>query len=328
MRFYSGELMNKFAVFIAGVAAFVIPSIAHAQTGAGLLIKPWEANGAVEEATTGLLENRGHIQENQRSFQLSVLESAGRVRILPGHEASPRLGYDLTLLNMHTSQPKIHSQLLDASFAFGTFVGESNGWVFGVTMGLGYAGDSPFAEGRGWYGHADFVVAKKFSETDALGVGLDYDGHRSYMPDVPLPGFGYIHTFDPHLEMVVGAPLSSITWKPDDKWRLYLEYNLLTDFDLDIGYQFIKHWIVFGGFQTRRDQFIIQALPGHTRLLYGQKRGEAGIRFDPLKYMNFTVAFGYAFATDFRKGFDYRDTQPFFNASNVPYIRLGLDVKF
>jgi len=320
--------MKKIVLLVAAAAAALGTSVVHAQTSAALLIKPWEASGLVEESTSGFLMGEGHVQNNGNGFQFSVLESQGRVRLLPGHEASPRFGYDVTLLNTHTSNPGFHSQLLDASFAAGAFVGEYNGWIFGLTLGLGYAGNSPFAEGRGWYGHEDFVVAKKFSEQDAVGIGLDYDGHRSYMPDVPLPGLGYSHTFDPHLEMVLGAPLCSVTWKPTDQWRIYGDYLLLTDFDLNVGYEFIKHWTAFGAFQTRRDQFYITELQGHHRLLYGQKRAELGIRFDPMPAFNFSIAGGYAFSTDFRSGWDYRTTTPYLYASNVPYFRLGIDFKF
>ena len=320
--------MKTLPLLVAGLATVLGASFVQAQTSAALLLKPWEASGLVEESTSGFLMNEGHVQTNGNGFQMSVLESQGRVRLFPGHEASPRLGYDVTLLNTHTSNPGFHSQLLDASFAAGAFVGIYDGWVFGLTLGLGYAGNSPFAEGRGWYGHEDFVIAKKFSEQDAIGIGIDYDGHRSYMPDVPLPGLGYSHTFDPHLDMVLGAPLSSITWKPTCQWRFYLDYLVLTDFDFNGGFEFIRNWTLFGAFQTRRDQFYITELPGHKRLLYGQKRAEVGIRFEPAPDLNFSVAGGYAFSTDFRSGWDYRTTNPYLYASNVPYVRIGFDWKF
>ncbi|HSU67163.1 MAG TPA: hypothetical protein VLJ39_09840 [Tepidisphaeraceae bacterium] len=328
------KLSTLAAAAAAAVSVMALSQSARAQTSAALLIKPWEANGAAESTTNGLLLDEGHVKETGNSFQLSELESQGRVRILPGHEASPRFGYDVTLLNIHTSehgtafQRGIHSQLLDASLAGGTFLAKENGWVYGVTLGLGYAGNSPFAEGRAWYGRADFVVAKKFSETDAIGIGLDYDGHRSYLPDCPLPGFGYSHTFDPHLEMVIGAPLTSITWKPTDQWRLYLDWLLLSDLDADVSYQFIKHWSVFGAFQTRRDQFYISELHGHTRLMYLQRRLEGGIRFQPNQSLTFKAAIGYAFSNDFRRGYDYRSTSRYIYVTDEPYVSLGLDFAF
>jgi hypothetical protein len=315
--------------FVLSAAAMLLAtSAAHAQTSAALLIKPWEASGSFEDQTSGFLFSSTRTHGTDQGFHLETIESMGRMRLFPGMEASPRLGYDVTYLNPHTSQPGFPSELLDASFAAGAFVGKQNGWIFGFTAGLGYAGDRPFADGRGWYGKADFLIAKKFTEQDALGVGLDYDGHRSFLPDVPLPGFGYSHTFDPRLQMVLGAPLSSITWTPADRWRLYADYLALTDFDVDIGYRFIKHWTVFGAFDSRRDQFHISEIPGQKRLLYSQKRLEGGIRFVPYHDIRFIVAGGYAFSTDFREGYDYRSSFRFLYAKDAPYLRAGFDFKF
>lgn len=329
--------MKKLSLLVAAAAAvsiWSVPAVVHGQTNAALLIRPWEAAGAVEGSGDLFLDAPGHVKETGNHLQLSEADSQGRLRLFPGKEASPRLGYDMTLLNIQTSergsalQRGIGSPLLDASFAAGAFVGQENGWIFGATVGLGYAGDSPFAEGRAWYGRGDFVVAKKFSETDAIGIGLEYDGHRSYLPDVPLPGLGYSHTFDPHLDMVIGAPLTSITWKPTDPWRVYIEWELLTDFSGDVSYEFIKHWRVFGGLQTRRDQFYISQLHGHTRLLYSQRRVEAGIRFEPIKQLTFSASLGYAFSTDFRRGWDYRSSSRYIYVTDEPFVHVGLDVTF
>jgi hypothetical protein len=319
--------------FIVGAAvaacwALAFPSGAGAQTSPALLLKPWDASGAAEDTTTGLIESPGHVQENGDSFQFSSVESDGRFRLFPGKEASPRLGYDVTFINAHTSAPNFPHQLLDASIAGGSFVGIYHDWVLGATLGAGYAGSGPFEEGRGWYAKASFIVARKFSEQDAIGIGLDYDGHRDYLPDVPLPGFAYSHTFDPHLDMVLGAPLSSLTWKPNDHWRIYADWLLLSDFDVNATYMFTKHIGAFLNLETHRDQFYIPELSGHNRLLYLQRRIEGGVNWEPAKGFHLTAAIGYAFSTDFRSGWDYRRSSPYLYASNEPYIRFGLDYHF
>jgi hypothetical protein len=134
-----------FIVSVIAAAAWalaVVPS-ASGQTSPALLLKPWEAAGAAENTTTGLIENEAHVQENGDGFQFSALESEGRLRLFPGKEASPRLGYDVTFLNAHTSDPKFPHQLLDASVAAGSFVGIYDKWVLGATLGLGYSGSGP-----------------------------------------------------------------------------------------------------------------------------------------------------------------------------------------
>ncbi|HEY2588157.1 MAG TPA: DUF6268 family outer membrane beta-barrel protein [Tepidisphaeraceae bacterium] len=316
------------AVAIVAVLSLATPARVHAQSSPALLLKPWEAAGAAETLTEGMIAQQGHVQSNGNHFQFSDVESDGRFRLFPGKEASPRFGYDVTFINANTSQPNFPHQLLDSSVGFGSFLGISNGWVFGAQAGIGYAGSSPFGEGRGWYARGSFIVAKKFDEQNALGVGLDYDGHRSYLPDTPLPGFAFSHTFDPHWDMVIGAPLSSIIWKPNDQWRFYLDWLLLSDLDFNVVYKVTKQFDLFASFETRRDQFWIHELGDHNRLLYLQRRVEGGLSWEPKKDLRFTAVIGYAFSTDFRFGWDYRQTSPYLYASNEPYIRFGMDFKF
>ena len=225
------SILARSALLLATILLISAPAALHAQANAALLVKPWEPDQTIEQSTEvyGFL---GGTTQSGHSFDLATAESEGRIRILPGHEASPRIGYDVTYLNTNTNQPHFPGQLLDASVAGGTFLSENNGWVTGLTLGIGYAGDEPFASGRSWYGRADFVVAKKFSDTDALGVGFDYDGHRLYAPDIPLPGFGWSHQINPSLAMVIGVPVTSITWRPYQRVRIFADYILLTDVDL------------------------------------------------------------------------------------------------
>jgi len=321
------SITARSALVLATFLLLTAPAAVHAQASAALLVKPWEPDQTIEQSTEVYGFLGGHTQ-NGNSFDLTSVESEGRIRILPGHVASPRIGYDVTYLDTNNKQPGFPGQLLDASVAGGTFLSENNGWVTGLTLGVGYAGDEPFARGRAWYGRADFVIAKKFSDTDALGVGLDYDGHRLYAPDLPLPGFGWSHQVNPTLSMVIGVPVTSITWKPYDRLRIFADYILLTDFDIDVGYEFVPKWTVFGAFETRDDAFKVESIPGNERLIYEQRRIEAGLRWQPNTHLIFNVAGGYGFDTNFERGFDVRSTDNVVHASPEPYFRVGLDVKF
>ncbi len=317
------------AVYILfAVVVLAASNPARAQSGAALLVKPWEADQTFEDKSRLMVFSDGHVQKTPYNFGMTTFESQGRMRIMPGNEASPRLGYDVTYMSTRTGQPGFPGQLLDASMAAGTFLSKTNGWVTGLTVGGGYAGDTPFANGRAWYGKVDFVLAKKFDDIDALGIGLDYDGHRTYAPDIPLPGFGWSHQLDPTLLMVIGAPLTSITWRPDPRMRIYADYILLTDFDLDIDFEFVKHWTAFTSVQTRDDAFFISTFPNHERLLATQRRVEAGVRYEPSKYVTLSLSLGYAFNTQFQKGWDYRSYKSYVHVTPEPYLGMALAVQF
>jgi hypothetical protein len=310
------------------LSCVLVGSRALAQSSAALLVKPWETDQTAEGHFDGYLFSGGHTKETNDQFRLLSLESQGRVRLFPGNVASPRFGYDFLMLGTHTSHPGVPSELLDASVAAGAFVNESNGWVTGLTVGGGYAGDTPFARGSAWYPKADVVLAKKLSDTDAVGIGLDYDGNRTYGPDIPLPGFGYSHQFDPTLLLVVGAPVSSVTWKPIEHLRVHADYYLLTDLNIDVGYEFVKHWTVFGAFESRRDAFHVAGLGHDRRLLFLQRRIEAGIRFKPTDQLSFTLAGGYAFDGEYYSGFDFRKTRRVTGFSDEPFVRAGVELAF
>lgn len=315
-------------ILLLSICIATAASCALGQSSAALLVKPWEADQTAEGHFDGYLFSGGHTKETNDQFRLYSLESQGRMRLFPGNVASPRIGYDFLLLGTHTSHPGIPSELLDASVAAGAFVNETNGWVTGLTLGVGYAGDTPFARGSAWYPKADLVVAKKFSDTDALGIGIDYDANRTYGPDIPLPGFGYSHQFDPTLLLVVGVPVSSVTWKPIEHLRVHADYYLLTDINVDVGYEFIKHWTVFGGFESRRDAFHVAGLQHNRRLLFLQRRIEAGIRFQPIDPLTFTLAGGYAFDGEYYSGFDFRKTHRVTGFSDEPFVRAGVELAF
>ena len=302
--------------------------VAVGQTSANLLAKPWEADQTLEDQTDGFVLNSGHTKETNHSFQFSGIESYGRVRLFPGNEASPRFGYDVVEYNSHTTQAGFPHQLIDASIAGGTFLSKSNGWVTGLTLGVGYAGDTPFARSSALYGRADFVIAKIFSDTDALGIGMDYDGNRTFLPDVPLPGFGYSHQFDPKLTMVFGLPTTSITWKPIDHLRIHADYLLLSDFNVDVGYEFIPHFSAYGGISSRHDAFHVARLQRDHRLLFNQRRAEVGLRYIPTPQVTLHLAVGYAFDNGFGTGFDLRTTHRVLHFSDEPYISAGLDLRF
>jgi hypothetical protein len=223
---------------------FSLTQSAFAQTGPDLLIKPWPDKGQISQGTAdAYFFDAGHVLDTGESFRLSEYESEGRFRIIPGNEISPRIGYDFNYLDNHTNNPRIPRQLTNDSLAFGTGVAKwGDGWVAGVTLGVGYAGAHAFDVGKGWYGKADIVIAKEINDTDALGIILDYDGDRPYLPDVPLPGFGYSHRFDPRLKVVLGLPFISVDWKPIDQFQLNADLSVIGTIKASAAYEFIPHF--------------------------------------------------------------------------------------
>ena len=85
-------------ILLGCVTVAVMSAVARAQSGAGLLLKPWATDQAVETTTDSYFLNAEHSAGGD-SLQLSEYDATGRFRIQPGNLVSPRIGYDFTFLN-------------------------------------------------------------------------------------------------------------------------------------------------------------------------------------------------------------------------------------
>jgi hypothetical protein len=321
MRSFSRTTLFMFLCLIACAA----PS--RAQTGAELLLKPLvKEDEFAEGRADALLFNQGQTNRGD-DFQLRYYQTSGRIRENEPNLV-PRFGWDVKYYDLDTDDPVLPDQLLDSSAAVGLGVKDFHGWRAGLSLGLGYAGDKPFAEGDAWYGKATLAFGKAITEKSTLGVFLDYDGNRPFAPDIPLPGFGYLHQFDPHLSYVVGAPLDSITWKPNDQIKVEATYLMPARFKGEIDYEPVRHLIFYGGYQSVQDAFHVESLPGDRRLLFDQQRAEVGLRFAPTEEASFIAAIGYAFDGQFNSGFDERTRHGVADISDEPYLRVGFEARF
>jgi len=302
---------------------------AFAQTGPTLLLKPFPKEQAIQARADALFFDAGHTKESDDAFRLSMYESQGRWRVQPGNLISPRIGWDATFIDLHTDFAGLPDQLTDQSVAIAMPIAKYGDWIVGASVGIGYAGDAPFGDGDAWYGKGTLSVFKLFNDTDALVFALDYDGNRSILPDVPLPGVAYTRRVARDFFFVIGAPVTSIEWRPDERLRVELVYTIPDTVDASVGYAFVKGWTIFGNFESRREGFFINGLPAnHDRLIFQQRRAEVGLRWEPRKDFLFSVAGGYAFGQEFSTGFDARDTDLVADVSDEPYLRFGVDIRF
>jgi hypothetical protein len=308
---------------------------ALAQTGGELILKAWPKEQAVDASADAYLLNGGHVQETGSSLRLSIFESDGRFRLMPGEIASPRIGYSFTAFDMTgakaTGPGRVHlpDQLYDTSVAFATPIGKYGDWIVAISGGIGYTGSSPFGDADAWYGKADFAVIRQLDEGSGIAFVLDYNGNRPYLPDVPLPGFAYIKRIDPTLLLTLGVPVTSVEWKPTDSLRVELGYVLVDEIRARIGYDVAPHWEVFGSAGLRQDAFHLNEITaGNARLLFEQRRAEIGVTWRPTESFDLTIAGGYAWGGEFSTGFDLRNSQTLAKLSDEPYLRAGLQIRF
>ncbi len=322
------RLFISFRALIAAIGStLTVAATAHAQTGPELLLKPFPTS-EVFDGSADAVVMRTAKNEPGDTLQFSEYESSGRFRLMPGNEASPRIGYDFNFLDSRTSSKLIPHELSDESIAFGTPIAKYHDWVAGLTLGGGYAGDTAFARGGAYYLKAAIGIGRQFDSGDILGIIVDYNGNRTYFPDFPLPGFAYAHALRKNLQLVVGVPYSHIHWEPIEHLKFDGGYTLLSDLDAVVGYEFLPRLTLYAKYEIVRDAFHVAGLPEDRRLLFQTRRAEMGLHWDPCKNCTLTVAGGYAFANRFRTGFDFVDTDKLIRFSDQPYVRAGFELKY
>src|SRR5687767_7241930 len=106
-------LVKKFsAVFVLAIFSLTAAN-ALAQSGPSLLIKPWPKEQFIESSTDALFFFDSTIKDNGGEYNLRTYESIGRIRLLPGNIASPRIGYEITYLDINSDDPRLPRHLSD-----------------------------------------------------------------------------------------------------------------------------------------------------------------------------------------------------------------------
>ena len=310
------------------LATLMMRSAAPAQTGPDLMLRPFPRERTAEATGSAVFLGEGETDNADADLQLSLYESSGRARIFPKERADPRVGYDFLYLDIDTDDPALPDWLIDHSFAFGVGVLDIDGWLGGVTVGVGYAGDEVYGDANAWYYRATFAIGREIDETSQIGIAIDYNGNRSIYPDVPLPGFQYRKRIDSKLLLGFGFPVTSVEWKPIEKLTILFNYSIPDRLDARVDYQVMKKFGIFAEYARRTEAFNVEGLPGDRRLIYEQKRAEAGMRWEPIENASLIVAGGYAFDQEFNVGFDTRHAPNVAEPSDEPYVRVGFEVRY
>jgi hypothetical protein len=331
----------KFARFLSfpfvllTLAVAFTPTRVHAQTGPQLLLEPFPKDLRLDMTADASVTAEGHAKGTDADLQIGIVEASGRFRLNPGDIASPRIGFGSRYMAIGSDLPSLPNDLYDLSIGFATPIAKVSDWIIGFSIGIGYAGETPFSDGNGFYGRASIGAFKQIDETSGLALLIDYDGNRLFKPDMPLPGFVYFKRIDQTLSLSAGIPLVSIEWKPTDALRIELTYLLIDNYRARVGYRLGGGFEVFGAVLQRSDAYFIEGQRyGDDRLIFQQRRAELGLTYRVMnngvgeRDVELTVAAGYAFMGEFSVGFDGTDSRLLTDISDEPYVRAALQMRF
>lgn len=303
-----------------------------AQSGPGMMLVPW-AGDQQAQVNGDAFFTPTEANITGADVDLSIFESTGRFRLDPDASYNPTIGYEFVQYEIGSSDAVLPDDLTDVSIAFGGSLGDIElgdtlgEWQAGYTLGLGYAGVTPFNDGEAWYGKGDLFAVKAIDRDTRLLIGLNYDGNRVFLPDVPLPAVTYFSRLNETTTYAIGLPFSRLTWKPDEFWTVDVRSALFFSFNGSVSYQASKDLKLFAAYVRRSDAF---TLPNrdNRRLLFSQERLELGLSYNLCENASLTIAGGYAFGQEFDVGYDSRDPTGLRDLDDSGYIRGGIQLRF
>ncbi len=314
------------AVAVAFAGWCLAASVAHAQTGPSLLVNPWATGQAIDTSSDAIIRAATHTDSGKET-QVNDYESHGRWRILPDNEASPRLGYDVLDYDINSSDRSLPQHLWNTSVGFAQPVARLGKYFAVVTAAVGYAGNKPFSDADAYYATANILIGRQFSDDKALIFDLNYDGNRTFLPDVPIPALEYKDRVNEYLTYTIGAPINQITYTPLTGLQIDAGWSLVETFSARFGYRFAKPFEVYGEYVDRLTGFHISANQNpDSRQFFQERRVGVGINWTPTRLIKVGVMGGWAFSEELYQGFDVRDYNVVRHLADGAYGQVQIDI--
>lgn len=323
-------MKHNFQAIVAGtVLSLLTAGSALAQTGPGIVLQPFNGDGVLELSGSAFYAPT-EANVTGADVDLAIFDAQGRIRLDPDASYKPTIGFDFTQFGIDTTDAALPDRLVDASFAFGgsfgkVDMGDTLGeWEVGYTVGAGYAGTAPFNDGNAWYLTGNLFAVKVIDRDTRWLVGLNYDGNRVFLPDVPLPAVTYFGRASETVTYGMGFPFSSLTWKPTDRWKVDIRSLLFFSLNATVSYTATDDLAFYAAYVQRNDAFTVSGSPSDRRLLFSQQRVELGAIYELTSGVGLTLAGGYAFDQEFDFGYDSREAVGVRDLDDAAFIRAGV----
>lgn len=313
-------------VAFAMVLVALTSTASRGQTGPNLLINPWATGQAFDTNSTAIIRQATHTDSGKYA-QVNDYQSQGRWRVLPDNEASPRLGYSVSYFDINSSDRSLPDHLFDTSVGFAQPVARLGKYFAVVTAAAGYAGDKPYSDSDALYFTANLLIGRQFSDDKALIFDLNYDGNRTFMPDVPIPALEYKDRVNEYFTYTVGLPINQITYTPLRGLQIDAGWSLVQTFSGRVGYTFAKGVEVYGQYIDRLSAFHLSADQNpDSRLFYQERLASIGMGWRPTRLIRVSVQGGWSFASEMYRGWDVRDYTVVRHFADGAFGQVQLDI--
>jgi hypothetical protein len=246
-----------------------------------------------------------HMMRYDFSFMVPVWQSESQALRLGASVAAWDLDGDVRLPGTCDNLP---GELWDVRLR-GTYRQRlDNDWVWGIAASFGSASDRPFASTSEYAGEATLHLRIPAQDDDAWLLFLNYASNRSFLPNVPLPGFGYYWQPSEEFRTLVGLPVAWARWEPIERLTLEGRYLIPRSISARVGYRVVDAVQLYAGFDWDNERFLRSDRDDDDdRLFYYEKRVAGGVRWDITKAVWLDCSAGFAFDRFFFEGEDYGD---------------------
>ena len=302
----------------------------RAQTGPDLMLVELPEVMKSVDTEDIMLTKGGHSKGTPFFVGIWSWDSYGKFVIDDAHkERGPIIGYNIYIADISSSDPRLPERLEDYNAAVGFVLNENETEKLTLSLGGGYAGTWPFSEGDGWFGKADLIYTHATSDTTGWTVVANYDGNRTFLPDIPLPALSYYDNTDEKLQYVIGVPRSSLRWQIADNLVADIVYLVPLNPQATITLSIRDNLQIFGAYRDTFKRFNLAGSGDDNRhIFFKERRLEAGAAWQINDNFELTVAGGWAFDRQFSTGFDVRSLDNEIGLSSEPYIRFAVGMDF
>ena len=309
-------------------------SLAHAQTFSRLTQDTWNGTDLAETYDHPIIEADTHVNQpkpystdsglgNQDS-QIIWWDSYGQVRFNRNDQDSPFVGYRILTITTGTDDRLIKSTMDEFDGTIGLHLGTHDGWTLGTVLGAGYSSTHPFVNTTGIFGIGHATAEHPIDDKNSFLLSVDYEGNGGLLPDVPLPGFAFIHK-GKELNALVGYPFSKVLYEPPGPFQFSAQYNVPYSAMADVEYRIVPHFGLYANAANFFQGFEIAGEDRTTDRQFEQmRRVEAGVRVIDQPLFDASIGIGYAFDQAFSDGYDVRDLRPIGHIGNAPYVAFVL----
>jgi hypothetical protein len=302
---------------------------ARGQSMARVAQNDWNASDYAVMNGNPIFETGGHVVgiDRNNNTQVQWSDNWGAVRLDNTDQDSPFVAYRFLVGQMNTDTPLIRSTMDDVELGVGLHVGTLAGWKISTILGVGYDSTQPFVNEKGIFGIGDITAVHTIDAQNSFLLAVDYNGNNAFLPDVPLPGFAFLH-HSQQMDFTVGYPDCKIEYRPIDKVKILAAYSVPYTARITAEYLPWEHFGFYGSAGNTMQGVVLAKQDSIDRQFFQMRRAELGLRVIFTPYVNAGVGIGYAFDQGFSEGYDIRSLRSIAHISNEPYLSIVLHGKF